>query len=111
MAVDITQERETAHREMEGASPVRKPWSVDRWGRLLAGLAVLPFATLSICHHTLWMLGAVAVAGNLLLTSLTDRCPLRAVLLRLGAREREDLFHPGGRPRTAGEPAGPSRAV
>jgi hypothetical protein len=96
---------------MEAAPPFRAPWSVDRWGRLLAGLAVLPCAALGICHDALWMLGAVAVAGNLLLTSLTDRCPIRALLLRLGAREREDLFYPGGRPRTADELAGPSRAV
>jgi hypothetical protein len=111
VAVDITQERAADRQEMDEVSSVRHPWSVDRWGRLLAGLAVLPFATLGICHHALWMLGAVAVAGNLLVTSLIDRCPIRAVLIRFGAREREDLFYPGGRPRTAGELAAQSRQV
>lgn len=73
-----------------------RPWSVDRWGRLLAGASTLLFAGLALAHHPWWTLGAVAVGGNLLLTSITDHCPLHDLLIRLGAREREDLFYPGG---------------
>ncbi len=73
------------------------PWSIDRYGRLIAGLSILFCTALSILHSTWWMWGALACGANLLITSLTDRCVLKALLLRLGAREREDIFLPGGR--------------
>ncbi len=86
----------------------RRPWSVDRWGRLLAGSGVLFFTTLGLAHHPLWLFLTVAVAGSLVVTSLTDRCALRDFLIWLGAREREDLFYPGGVRRP--EPWAASRA-
>lgn len=77
-------------------SAQRKPWSVDRWGRLLAGSFTLLFTTLGVLHDPLWLAGTLLGAANLVVTALTDRCLLRDVLLRLGAKEREDLFLPGG---------------
>lgn len=72
------------------------PWAVDRIGRLIAGAAVLCFALLAVSHHP-WWLGAVLIVGaNLILTSLIDRCFLRDLLVRFGAKEREELFLPGG---------------
>ena len=76
------------------------PWSVDRWGRLLAGSVVLVFGLLGLLHHPLWCGAVIAVAGSLILTSLTDRCMVHDLLIKLGAREREDLFFPGGRVRS-----------
>lgn len=84
-----------------------RPWSVDRWGRLLAGCGVLGFALLALLHHPAWACGALALAANLVITSLTDRCPLHDLLIRLGAREREDLYYPGGAPRSACDRAEP----
>ncbi len=78
----------------------RRPWEVARWGRLLTGLSVLTFTLLGLFHHNGWLAGSIFASANLILTSLTDRCALRDLLLRLGAKEREDLFLPGGALRT-----------
>ena len=80
----------------------RPPWSVDRIGRLLAGCAVLGFSLLAFFLHPYWLLGALGCAVQLTATALLDRCPMRFLLLRLGAKEREDLFYPGGSPRCGG---------
>ena len=84
----------------ENAAPRREPWSVDRWGRLLAGASTLLFTALGLLHHPLWLLGTLAGAANLVVTALSGRCMLHDLLIRLGAREREDLFLPGGRIRS-----------
>lgn len=84
------------------AAEVRRtgvPWSVDRWGRLIAGVSVLAFTALALLHHPYWIAGTLFSAFNLVVTSLTDACPVRRVLLFFGAREREDLYLPGGAPR------------
>lgn len=78
--------------------PESDPWSVDRWGRLLSGASLLVFSSLALLDPR-WFLGDVLVAANLVVTSLVGRCPLHALLIRLGAKEREDLFFPGGNPR------------
>lgn len=79
--------------------PWRRPWEVARWGRLFAGAGVILFVTLGFCVDPLWNLGTLCIAANLFVTALTDRCPVRDTLLRLGAKEREDLFLPGGKVR------------
>lgn len=77
----------------------RAPWEVARWGRLLAGAAALGFTALGLAHDPRWHCGTLALGVNLVAASLSNRCLLRDALLRLGAREREDLFLPGGMPR------------
>jgi hypothetical protein len=76
----------------------RQIWSVERLGRLICGASLLMFGGLTFVHPA-WLIGTLLCAANLVITSITDRCALRALLLRLGAREREDLFLPGGAPR------------
>jgi hypothetical protein len=66
---------------------------------------VLCFWGLAHTHHPWWGFGTFAVALNLVVTSLTDRCVARALLHRLGVREREDLFLPGGVPKPVGRDA------
>ncbi len=74
----------------------RRPWSIDRYGRLLAGISIAACSGLAVLHDPLWLYATLAIAGNLVVTSLTDRCVLHDALIKLGAREREDLFYPGG---------------
>ena len=87
-----------------------RPWDVARVGRLLAGAGVLVVKLLGLQHHPGWLLGTLAVALNLVLTALTDHCVMRNLLLRLGAKEREDLFLPGGAVRGSQGPCSDRRA-
>lgn len=89
----------TAKTLAKPANPCVLPWSVDRWGRLIAGTFVLLFTLLGLLHQQFWLFGSLTCAVNLVLTSVTDRCMIRRLLMRLGAREREELFLPGGMPR------------
>src|SRR5688500_1928246 len=73
-----------------------QPWSVDRWGRLLAGGSVLCFMCLGLLWNSMWFFGSILIAANLFVSALLNRCMLRNLLIRLGAREREDLYLPGG---------------
>lgn len=83
----------------EARAVASMPWSAERWGRFLAGCSVLGFSVLGLAVHPYFFAGTLLAAANLILTSLTDRCALRAMLHRLGVKEREDLYLPGGRPR------------
>lgn len=85
-----------AARRANEARRASEPWSADRWGRLIAGAATLACTLLALLHHPLWLLGTLFTAANLVFAALTGLCPVHAALRRLGAREREDLFHPGG---------------
>ena len=76
--------------------PRRAPWSVDRWGRFLSGLTVMLCISLALLHHPAWLIGTAATAASLLISSLSGFCLVHALLLKLGAREREDIFLPGG---------------
>lgn len=79
-----------------GSPTPATPWSVDRWGRLLAGVGTLLCLALAQLVSPWFLLGIAATALNLVVTSFTDACALRNTLIRLGAREREELFAPGG---------------
>lgn len=81
------------------ASTPARPWEVARWGRLLAGAGTIFFTVLGLLHHPAWLAGTLGISFQLVVTALTDRCPMRNALLKLGCREREDLFEPGGRVR------------
>jgi len=83
------------------SSSAREPWSVDRWGRLLAGSGILVFTTLGMLQNPAWFTGTVLASLNLLVTSFTNRCIFHDLIIWLGAKEREDLFFPGGVPRAA----------
>ncbi len=85
---------------------VKRPWSVDRWGRLLAGSSILLMTALGVVHHPAWLIGTLLASVNFVITSLTNRCVLHDLLIWAGAKEREDLFLPGGsvRPECAKNP-------
>ncbi|MGE3808125.1 MAG: YgaP-like transmembrane domain [Gemmataceae bacterium] len=80
------------------SDPAARPWSVDRGGRLLAGLTLLVLAALALSTPR-WLWGVLGLGLHLTISSIVDCCPVHDVLLKLGWREREDLFLPGGSPR------------
>lgn len=84
-------------------SPTRRPepWSVDRYGRLIAGAAILASVACMLLRAPWGLWIAAGIGLQLLFGSLVNRCAVHALLVRLGAREREDLFLPGGEPRAA----------
>ncbi len=74
-------------------------WSVDRWGRFLAGSGTFILTLLAVFHHPGWLAGVALLSLNLVVTSLTGRCGLHDLLMKLGAKEREQLLNPDGTPR------------
>ena len=88
--------RVTLTERRQEETPERVAWDVGRCGRLIVGGSVLMFTTLGLLHDPLWLAVTLGVAFNLVMTSLTDKCLLRDQLMRLGLKEREDLFRPGG---------------
>lgn len=70
---------------------------------------MLTLTVLGIVHHPAWFIGALLSSSSLVVTALTDRCLMHDLLIRLGAKEREDLFLPGGKLRhDAAQHASPS---
>lgn len=76
-------------------------WSVDRWGRLLAGSSTFALTLLAVYHHPMWLAGIAVLSLNLVVTALTNRCALHDLLMKLGAQEREQLFNADGSERQA----------
>ena len=93
---DTTQSSATREENNRDSVSSNHLWSVDRWGRLLAGAGILLMTTLGISHHSAWLSGTLFMSINLVITALIDRCPLHDLLIRLGAKERENLYLPGG---------------
>ena len=81
----------------------RRIWTVDRYGRLLAGLSMFACTVVGLTVHPLCLWGCLLGALNLVISSVTNYCPFHRLLIRCGAREREDVFLPGGAPRSAGD--------
>ena len=71
-------------------------WSVDRIGRLIVGILnlLLLIAVINISYY--FLIGICLINLNLIFTSLTDHCPMRNLLKKLGAKEREDYFNSKG---------------
>ncbi len=75
------------------------PWSTDRYARFLVGLCI---CICLLLHHSLYWVsvaGLAFISLNLIVTSFTGYCIFHRILLRLGAKDREDLFEPGGKAR------------
>ncbi len=76
-----------------------KHFSHERFGRGLAGLFVLVSAGLGLVHTPYWLFVTLGIAINLMISSLTDRCPVKSLLVRLGVPGERDL----GRAEALGE--------
>lgn len=73
-------------------------WSVDRIARLIVGISNILFLLASYFFNSYFLIGLAFVNLNLIFTSVTDSCPFKKFLIRLGAKEREALFHANGEP-------------
>lgn len=71
-------------------------WSVDRIGRLIVGIfnILLIVAVLKISSY--FLIGLFTVNMILVFTSVTDRCLMRNLLKKFGAKEREYFFNSNG---------------
>ena len=71
-------------------------WSVDRIGRLIVGILnlLLLVAVLNFSYY--FLIGICLLNLNLIFTSLTDHCPMRNLLKKWGAKEREEYFNTKG---------------
>lgn len=83
-------------KRMAIAQPVGSIWSVDRIARLIVGLTniLLLLATYFISRY--FIIGLCFLNLNLVFTSVTDNCPFKKLLIRLGAKEREEFFNLNG---------------
>ncbi len=72
-------------------------WSVDRIARLIVGVlnTILALATYFISPY--FLIGLSFLNLNLIYTSVTDKCFLKKLLIRLGAKEREKFFDSNGK--------------
>jgi hypothetical protein len=58
--------------------------TTDRWIRVIAGAMILVSAALGWALSPWWLLWTLFVGANLLQFGLTDFCPLRLILRKLG---------------------------
>lgn len=71
-------------------------WSVDRIARLIIGLSNISFILAAYFISTYFLIGLCFLNLNLIFSSLTDHCPFRNLLKRLGAKEREQFLNSKG---------------
>lgn len=67
-------------------------WSIDRIGRLIVGILNTLLIIVSIKISSKFLIILLIVNLNLILSSVTDKCFMRNLLKRLGAKERECFF-------------------
>lgn len=58
--------------------------NVDRYLRMMAGIAVLVSVTLTVLHSPYWLAFTGFVGLNLLQSAFTNWCPAMTVLRKLG---------------------------
>ena len=68
-----------------------KPVSFERVGNALVGVLILALIALTLCHSRHWLWGLAIMAGNLIVTAIADRCPVKSLLIRLGMVGERDL--------------------
>ena len=71
-------------------------WSVDRIARLIIGLSNISFILAAYFISSYFLIGLCFLNLNLIFTSLTDHCPFRNLLKKLGAKEREQFLNSKG---------------
>ncbi|MFH1023183.1 MAG: radical SAM protein [Planctomycetota bacterium] len=76
----------------------------ERVGGVLAGLSVLATLGLGYFHNPAWFLGTAAVALNMAITSILDRCVVKSVLARMGIPGERDIGWREGKRMAACEP-------
>ncbi len=67
------------------------PITHERFGRGLAGASVLLTATLGWLHSPHWLWVTMGVALNLTFSALTDCCPVKSALMRMGMPGERDV--------------------
>ena len=63
----------------------------ERVGRFLAGLSVLGSLALGWLVSPWFLLMAAGVAGNLIISAITDRCAVKRLLIRMGLPGERDM--------------------
>lgn len=71
-------------------------WSVDRIARLIVGIANVSLVLGAYFISSYLLIGLCFVNLNLIFSSVTDYCPFKNLLKRLGAKERECFFNANG---------------
>jgi hypothetical protein len=71
-------------------------WSVDRIARLIVGISNICLMLATYFLSSYFLIGLCFLNLNLVFTSLTDNCPFKNLLKRLGAKEREQFFNAKG---------------
>lgn len=71
-------------------------WSVDRIARLIVGITNILLLLATYLLSPYFLIGLCFVNLNLVLTSVTDQCPFKNFLKKLGAKEREQFFNSNG---------------
>ena len=71
-------------------------WSVDRIARLIVGISNILFILAAYFISSYFLIGLCFVNLNLIFTSVTDNCPFKKLLKKLGAKERESFFNANG---------------
>lgn len=76
--------------------PVGSIWSVDRIARLIVGIVNILLILAVYLVSSYFIIGLCFLNLNLVFTSVTDNCPFKKLLIRLGAKEREEFFNING---------------
>ena len=71
-------------------------WSVDRIARLIVGLSNISLMLAAYFISSYFLIGLCFLNLNLVFTSLTDHCPFKNLLKKLGAKEREQFLNSKG---------------
>jgi hypothetical protein len=81
------------NKNQEGSVAV---WSIDRIARLIVGILNCFCLFLSVFVSPYFLIGLGFINLNLIYTSITDKCPFKDLLKKLGAKERESYFNAKG---------------
>lgn len=58
--------------------------SNEQAGRIVAGISVIFVFLLAEAHHPWWYFALLGIGANLVVSGVTNRCPVRTLLIHLG---------------------------